>query len=92
LELTKNDFRLVEGDMALTMFKMAAFDKIQSLSLDSEARKAEKKNLSIKHQVLCDETAIVGVMKQVDNSSGELIEVDLNFVKETIHDASLDYR
>jgi len=40
--------------------------------------------------VLCDDTAIVGVMKQVDKSSGELIEVDLNFMKEKIKDESND--
>ena len=49
LEFTKDDFRLVEGDAALTMFKMAAFEKILSLTLDSNSRMTEKKNLSIKH-------------------------------------------
>ena len=35
--------------------------------------------------MLCDDTAIVGVMKQKDKSSGEMIEVDLKFAKETVH-------
>ena len=48
---------------------MAANQKIEKLT-DIGARK----NLSVKYQVVCDDTAIVGVLKQTDRTSGELIE------------------
>ena len=45
---------------------MAVFQMIQN-----EATKEEQKVLSIENQVLCDETAIVGVLKQTDRATGE---------------------
>jgi len=38
-----------------------------------------KKNLSIKYQVLCDDTAIVGILKQKKLSSGEMQETTIKF-------------
>ena len=36
----------------------------------------------MKYQVLCDTTAIIGVMKQADKVTGELIESTIKFGKE----------
>ena len=41
------------------LFKMSVFNHIENAGLSQE----DKESLSIKHQVVCDETAIVGVMK-----------------------------
>jgi len=40
--------------------------------------------LSKKFQVLCEETAIVGVMKQSDKVSGELQETEIKFGREAV--------
>ena len=53
---------------------MAVFKKIEA-----EQDLAVKKELSLKHQVLCDETAIIGVMKQTDKATGELKETTIQF-------------
>ena len=42
---------------------------------------------SLKYQVLCDETAIVGVMKQTDKSTGELQTSTIKFTKSTFEAA-----
>ena len=51
------------------LFKMAAYDKIEK-----ETNASTRISLSTKYQVVCDDTAIVGVLKQPDKASGELIE------------------
>ena len=43
------------------LFKKAVHHLIESKPTSS---KEEKETLSLKHQILCDETAIIGVMKQ----------------------------
>ena len=37
--------------------------------------------MSLKHQVLCEETAIVGVMKQENKTTGEVQESTIKFGK-----------
>ena len=54
----KQDFKLVEGDQADALFKMAVYREIQK-----EDSGEKRKNMSVKHQVLCDETAMIGVIK-----------------------------
>ena len=44
--------------------------------------------MSIKHQVICDETAISGVLKQTDVASGELVETKIKFVDDI---SNIDY-
>ena len=52
------------------LFKMAVHNEIESKRTDNK----QKKEMSIDHQVLCHLTAIVGVQKQTDKVSGELVE------------------
>lgn len=60
------------------LFKMAVHSEIESDRTDH----GQKKMLSINHQVLCDLTAIVGVQKQADKATGELVESTIKFEKE----------
>ena len=55
---------------------MAAYDKIEK-----ERNARTRINLSTKYQVVCDDTAIVGVLKQPNKASGELIESKIQFGK-----------
>lgn len=77
LEFTKADFLEVEdAETAENMMKVVAFDKInRAESAD------ERKRFSLEYQVLCEETAIVGVLKQQDKSSGEMVESTIAFEK-----------
>ena len=72
LEFNRVDFSEVQGEAAQALFKMAAHRKIEK-SKDPAARKS----LSVKYQVVCDDTAIVGVLKQTDKTSGELRESNI---------------
>lgn len=38
--------------------------------------------MSLEYQILCDETAIIGVMKQADKNSGEMQETMIEFSRE----------
>jgi len=60
---------------------MAVFNQIEA-----EPNLDVKKELSLKHQVLCDETAIIGVLKQADKATGELRETTIKFGKEALTD------
>ena len=51
------------------------------MTIDDAADKREKIAKSIQYQVLCDLTAFVGVLKQADQATGELIETNVNFTK-----------
>ena len=69
------DFKKIEdADAARGLFKMAIHDLISSSSL-LEAKEA----LSLKHQVLCDETAIIGVSRQENNTTGESQKIEIKF-------------
>jgi hypothetical protein len=71
----------VGGSAGEALFKMAVFNKIET-----EPDISVKKELSLKHQVLCDETAIIGVMKQTNKTTGELKETSIKFGKEALTD------
>ena len=60
--------------MAEAVLKMAAYQVIQK-----EKNANKRKQLSIKQQVLCDETAIIGVMKQKVKATGEVQEFNVEF-------------
>lgn len=64
-QFTSGHFDRVEEGFGL--FKIAARDEIASLA---KLKKHEKINLSKKYQILCDETAFVGVIKQKDKATG----------------------
>ena len=75
MEFNKNDFQRIEDiDIAKAVFKLAAFNKIQNSSSSHE-----KRDLSIQYQVLCEETAIIGVKKQKNKSTGEVKESVVEF-------------
>ena len=76
---TKDDFKEVTGEAAQTLHKMAVFNELESSRLESNQ---DKIDLSIKYQVLCDLTAIVGVQKQAHKATGELVESEIKFGKE----------
>jgi len=57
----------VQGQAAKNLIKIAAHNTIQNLGETDEA-----KQLSLKHQVICDQTAIVGVLKQADKATGDM--------------------
>ena len=63
-----NEFRCVEtGSARQALFQMAALDWIYK-----ESDTQDKIDISLKYQVLCDETAMVGVIKEMDKATGEL--------------------
>ena len=78
LEFIKNDFKQVEGTAAQALFKVAVFNEMEKLEPEKQ------KELSLKYQVLCDQTAIVGVMKQTNQATGELQESVIKFGKESM--------
>lgn len=77
MQFSKDDFFQVEGQEALVLFKMAAFEHIKK-----EKDPAKRKEMSLMHQILCDETAIVGVLKQAKKASGEMNESVIEFKRE----------
>ena len=70
LKFDKNDFRKVEDkSFAQALFKSAANSMIKAFKDKPEG---VRKALSIKYQVLSDETAMIGIIKQKDKASGDL--------------------
>ena len=67
LNFQKSDFVEVKGNAADNLVKMAANKEILDCGDMNVA-----KELSLKYQVLCDQTAIFGVMKQTDKVTGDL--------------------
>ena len=65
---------MLEGESAFGLFKQAAYEMI-----NREVSAEAKASLSQKYQVLCDETALVGVIKQTDKVSGEVKEITVEF-------------
>jgi len=59
------------------LIKMAAFAEIER-----QATKEDKIFLSIKYQILCDDTAIIGVLNQLNRNTGEMKRATINFDKE----------
>lgn len=77
LNFTQGDFTEVHGLAATNLLKIAANSTIESPSCSS----SEAKELSLKYQVLCDQTALVGVMKHTEKATGELKESVIKFEK-----------
>lgn len=77
MEFGAADFIEVTGETGQALLKRAAYSEI--LKQQSQEAKIE---LSLKHQILCDETALVGVIKQKDKATGELKEVGKEMTKE----------
>ena len=80
LTFENRDFKQLEGDKADALFKMAIHNEIQK-----QESTEKKKELSVKHQVLCDETAMIGVLKQTEKATGELQETHIDFNREQSH-------
>ena len=77
LTFSKVDFQKVEGPAAEAIFKMAVHNELQRGGKEESAEIA----LSLKHQVICDKTAIVGVLKQENKTTGEVQESTIKFGK-----------
>lgn len=77
MRFTEQDFYEIQGPSAANLLKIAASNAIGKLGGNPD----RAKQLSIKYQVLCDETAIIGVMKQKNQSTGELKESTIKFTK-----------
>lgn len=71
LQFSSAQFTQVEEGFGL--FNSAAKQLLKKIS------GSEKVTHSIKYQVLCDETAFVGVVKQRDKASGELLDFSIEF-------------
>ena len=74
------DFTKVENDQAAeALIKMAAWRMIEK-----EKTSEKRKELSLEYQVLSEETAIVGVLKQENKATGELQSSTIEFKKEAV--------
>lgn len=74
IECSASDFKKVDGEQASeALFKMAAYEEI--------LKGHDQIALSVKYQVLCDETAMIGVIKQKDKATGDLKEYEETFEK-----------
>ena len=71
LDFTKADFTKVQANSGI--FKLAAHEKIKDLT------GTDQRNVSMAYQVLADETAFIGTVKQ-KKSSGEIEQFSLDFV------------
>ena len=68
LNFSRADFTEVQGAAGQSLFKMAVYNELESKKQDDEKRIAK----SLKYQVLCDKTAIIGVCKQENKATGEV--------------------
>ena len=76
LTFTKVDFKRIEDEEAAQgLFKMAVFNVINNTGLSSKA----KEILSVRHQVLCDQTAIIGVKQQENDTIEASQKFDIQF-------------
>jgi hypothetical protein len=73
VKFTEAHFDKVQEGFGL--FKIAARDKLSKLA------GSQKVQYSKKYQVLCDETAFVGVVKQKNKASGKMMEFAVEFGK-----------
>lgn len=73
LEFTQADFTKVDADAGI--FKLAAAEKIKFYDLKG----ADQTKVSVAYQVLAEETAFIGTVKQ-KKSSGEIEQFSLDFV------------
>ena len=74
-EYDKDSFTLVEGTQGESLIKLAVFEKLNKLDPHNfQNKQLEQVELSLKYQVICKQTALIGVMKVRDKATGELIE------------------
>jgi hypothetical protein len=64
LSLSYESASFEESDLPL--FKLAAAQKLKNIPVNDQVA------VSLKYQVLCEQTAMVGVVKQKDKSTGEM--------------------
>ena len=65
MEFSANEFRQAEGENASqALFKIAAQEQINNCN--------QQVAQSLKYQVLCDQTAMIGVVKQKEKATGEI--------------------
>ena len=62
-----------------------------STAIEKQEKSEEKVAMSLKYQVLCKETAIVGVQKQTDSVTGELKESTIKFGRSELGGFEHDY-
>ena len=74
IEVTKLDFTELTGESAIDLLKFAAFKMIQRTNYV-----AKKIELSVRYQILCDETSMIGVIKQENKSTEQPKEVKFSF-------------
>ena len=76
-QFNANEFRQVKaGSASIALFQMAALNRI-----NEEFLIEMKIALSLKYQVLCDETALVGVIKELDNATGQIKQYEMTAAK-----------
>eukprot|EP00353_Schmidingerella_taraikaensis_P002284 CAMPEP_0185598134 /NCGR_PEP_ID=MMETSP0434-20130131/81812_1 /TAXON_ID=626734 ORGANISM="Favella taraikaensis, Strain Fe Narragansett Bay" /NCGR_SAMPLE_ID=MMETSP0434 /ASSEMBLY_ACC=CAM_ASM_000379 /LENGTH=122 /DNA_ID=CAMNT_0028227053 /DNA_START=1166 /DNA_END=1534 /DNA_ORIENTATION=- len=74
IEAEGRDFRLLEGESAAAIYRYVVARRIEE-----EQDRSVAQALSLKHQVVCPETALVGVMKIPDKITGELVHKNIRF-------------
>lgn len=74
MNFTASHFEKVPADFGLFKFAARTDIILASSSYDKIAK-------SKKYQVLCDETAFVGVVKQKDKANGQMVEFAVEFGK-----------
>ena len=88
MTFTKADFVEVEGPSAEALFKTTVYNELEKFAVN---KKVEKIQMSVKYQVLVEETAIIGVLKQADKVTGELTESKIEFGKDTLEDPDAQF-
>lgn len=86
LNFARVDFKEITGEAGKALFKLGVFNWLENKGLEE----AKRKEASLKHQVLCDITAIVGVCKQENKATGEVQETTIKFGKSEIEDEPED--
>ena len=77
MEFTIADFKQVEGPVGEALFKKGVHDWLDGSN--KSATKDDRVKTSVKYQVLCDDTAIIGVSKQENKATGEVQESTIKF-------------
>ena len=76
MEFTIADFKQIEGPVGEALFKKGVHDWLEGNKIASKNQRVEA---SVKYQVLCDDTAIIGVCKQENKATGEVQESTIKF-------------
>ena len=68
---------MIEGPAGQALFKLAIFNMLEDKT--SSTARDKKIAASLKYQVLCDDTAIIGVCSQENKATGEVEESNIKF-------------